>query len=130
MRAKSKLVSFVLCALLMFGFALTANAQIQHTVSSNPNEVVQYGLTELMGEFRLTWSATTSVIGSTITITYQGVSITNASASPTLVGSAAAGGIIVTAPGYAGATFTSIGTTGSGGQVVISIPSTVTPGAG
>ena len=49
MRGKIKLVSVVLCALVMFGFALTANAQINWNVSTNPNEVTQYGVTELMG---------------------------------------------------------------------------------
>ena len=80
MRDRTKLLSFALCALLMLGFASTVQAQIQHTVSSNPNEVVQYVNTELMGEFRLSWANTgaSGVIGSTITITYQGVSITNA----------------------------------------------------
>jgi len=123
MRDRTKLLSFALCALLMLGFASTVQAQIQHTVSSNPNEVVQYGETELMGEFRLTWAATggAGVIGSTITITYQGVSLKNTTAT---------GITLTTSAGYAGVTATSIASTGGGGQVVISIPNTVAPAAG
>jgi hypothetical protein len=132
MRDRTKLLSFALCALLMLGFASTVQAQIQHNVSSNPNEVVQYGNTELMGEFRFTWANTgaAGVIGSTITITYQGVSITNASGVVTPIGTPAAGGITVTgSAGYAGVTYTSVASTGGGGQVIITIPATVAPAA-
>jgi hypothetical protein len=132
MRDRTKLLSFALCALLMLGFASTVQAQIQHTVSSNPNEVVQYGNTELMGEFRLTWANTgiSGVIGSTITITYQGVTITNADPVGAALNTPQAGGIEVTgSPAYTGVTATSIATTGGGGQVIISIPATVAPGA-
>jgi len=132
MRDRTKLLSFALCALLMLGFASTVQAQIQHNVSSNPNEVVQYGNTELMGEFRFTYSNTgpSGVIGSTITVTYQGVSLTNTSGVVTAINTAAVGGITVTgSAGYAGVTYTSIATTGGGGQVIISIPATVTPAA-
>jgi len=132
MRDRTKLLSFALCALLMLGFASTVQAQIQHTVSSNPNEVVQYGNTELMGEFRLTWANTgaSGVIGSTITITYQGVSLTNADPVGAAINVPQLGGIEVTgSAGYAGTTATSVATTGGGGQVIISIPATVAPGA-
>jgi len=130
MRDRTKLFSFALCALLMLGFASTVQAQTQFTVSSNPNEVVQYGNTELMGEFRFTVSAVPSVIGSTITITYQGVTLTNASGTPTAINTAATGGISVTgSAGYAGVTYTSVASTGGGGQVILSIPLTVTPAA-
>jgi hypothetical protein len=131
MRDRTKLFSFALCAVLMLGLASIVQAQIQHTVSSNPNEVVQYGETELMGEFRLTVSSVPSVIGSTITITYQGVNITNASGVSTAINTAAAGGITVTgSANYAGVTYTSVASTGGGGQVIISVPNTVVPVAG
>jgi hypothetical protein len=129
MRDRTKLFSFALCALLMLGFASTAQAQIQHNVSSNPNEVVQYGNTELMGEFRFQFAniGASGVIGSTITLTYQGITLTNASGVPTAINTPAAGGIEVTGIGYPGVTYTSVATTGGGGQVIISIPNTVAP---
>jgi len=76
MRGKIKLVSFVLCAAFMLGSALTANAAVNWNVSSNPNEVTQYGVTELMGRVRLEVAAGVAE-GSTITVTYQGVKIMN-----------------------------------------------------
>jgi hypothetical protein len=131
MRDRTKLLSFALCALLMLGFASTVQAQVQYTVSSNPNEVVQYGNTELMGEFRLTSSVGTT-LGSTITLTYQGVTITNASAVSTAVNTpgGAPGGIDVTATGVfavPGVTYTSVATTGGGGQVIITLPGGLGP---
>lgn len=83
MRAKTRVVWFALCALLAFG--ATAQAQIIHDVTQQNNEVVQYGLTELMGEVRFTASAVCGTTvdgncvsaGSTITITYQGAQINN-----------------------------------------------------
>src|SRR5438034_9653565 len=77
MRGKIKLVSFVLCALVMFAFALTANAAVNWNVSSNPNEVTQYGVTELMGRVRFAVAATGTTDGSTITVTCQGRKINN-----------------------------------------------------
>jgi hypothetical protein len=140
MRGKIKLVSFVLCAVFMFGFAaLTANAQVVYSVSSNPNEVVHYGVTEVMGRFRLEATNTGPSVGSTITITYQGVSIKNASGVATPVGDSAiagsgqaVGGIQVQGSGVfagpvVGFTFTSVATTGTGGQVIVSIPAGIIP---
>jgi len=88
MRAKTKVVSFVFCALVL-AFGATAQAQIIHDVTQQNNEVVQYGLTELMGEVRYTASAVcgTNADGncvssaSTITVTYQGAAINNLSLS-------------------------------------------------
>jgi len=122
----------VLCAVFMFGFAaLTANAQVVYSVSSNPNEVVHYGVTEVMGRFRLEATNTGPSIGSTITITYQGVTIKNASSVATALGPvAAAGGITVDGSGAfsgAGITFTSVASTGTGGQVIINIPAAIAP---
>src|SRR4030095_16286247 len=130
MRDRTKLFSFALCALLMLGFASTVQAQVQYTVSSNPNEVVQYGHTELMGELRLA-STTCTTIGSTITVTYQGLTITNPSAVPTAVTAGPApGGINVTATGVfnvATVTYTSVASTGGGGQVIITLPGALGP---
>jgi hypothetical protein len=82
MRAKSKLVSFALCAVLMFGFALTASAQVSHLVSSTPTDVIQTGLAEVMGEVRLTKNnaptgTPQTTIAGTINVLYQGVPIVN-----------------------------------------------------
>src|SRR5882672_6199529 len=84
MRAKTRIVSSVLCALFLLAFGATAQAQIIHDVTQQNNEVVQYGLTELMGEVRFTGSAVCGVglcpsIASTITITYNGAAINNTS---------------------------------------------------
>ena len=81
MRAKTKVVSFVFCALVL-AFGATAQAQVIHDVTQQNNEVVQYGLTELMGEVRLSAAAVCTpgpcnTIGSTITITYNGAAINN-----------------------------------------------------
>jgi hypothetical protein len=135
MRDRTKLFSFALCALLMLGFASTVQAQVQYTVSSNPNEVVQYGNTELMGEFRFTVAAVpVNVIGSTITITYQGVTITNPIAAGTAacpdVGACAneATGVTVRASaGFGAVTYQAVASTGGGGQVIVSIPANAAP---
>jgi hypothetical protein len=81
MRAKTKVVSFVFCALVL-AFGATAQAQVIHDVTQQNNEVVQYGLTELMGEVRFSAAAVCTpgpcnTIGSTITITYNGAAINN-----------------------------------------------------
>ena len=56
MRANTKVMSFVFCALVL-AFGATAQAQVIHDVTQQNNEVVQYGLTELMGEVRFTAAA-------------------------------------------------------------------------
>jgi hypothetical protein len=138
MRGKIKLVSVVLFAMLMLGFASVVNAQAVYTVSSNPNEVTHYGVTEVMGRVQLSQTNTGTTVGSQITVTYQGVTIKNASSTATNVGDvtvpgsgAAPGGITVAGAGgwagtIAGLTFTSVSSTGTGGQVIISIPNTIT----
>ena len=74
MRAKAK---FLICALLTLGLLVpVANAQIVHTVTQGNEEVVQYGLNEVLGEVRLTTVSGTT-IASTISITYSGVTIAN-----------------------------------------------------
>ena len=78
MRAKTKVVSFALCALFLFVFAANVQAQnVIWNVSQQNNEVVQYGLTELMGEVKLRSAFTRAASSNTITITYQGATIAN-----------------------------------------------------
>src|SRR5262245_59138538 len=115
MRGKTKIVSAALCAVLMLGFALTANAAINWNVSSNPNQVTQYGVTELMGRVRLQVAATGTTVGSTITITYQGVNIKN---------TAGAGGITLggTPAALTAVTIAQvIPNPGTGGQVILAV---------
>ena len=75
----SKLLRFAVC---MAGVALTAHAQNSYLVSSNPNEVIQTGVTELLGEIRLTKGTSgntpQTTISSTITILYRNVLVQNA----------------------------------------------------
>src|SRR5262249_35173670 len=112
MRGKTKVISFVLCAVFMLGLASTVNAQINWNVSSNPNEVTQYGVTELMGRVRLQAAAPGTTVGSTITITYQGVTIKNTAATGIPLGGSASGTVTISQV---------IPTSGTGGQVVLSV---------
>jgi hypothetical protein len=113
MRGKTKIVSVALCAVLMLGFALTANAAVNWNVSSNPNQVTQYGVTELMGRVRLQVAANGTTVGSTITITYQGVTIKNTAATGITIGG--------TLPPGTAAIAQVVPTTGTGGQVILAI---------
>jgi len=138
MRGKIKLVSVVLFAMLMLGFASVVNAQTPvYVVSSNPNEVTHYGVTEVMGRVQLSVTNTSTSVGSSITITFGGVVIKNASSTPTFVGNpvdptdgVAPGGIRVQGAGgfapTANYSFTSVSSTGTGGQVIISLPAGLT----
>ena len=50
MREKHKAVSFLLVAAFVLCLSLTANAQtVFHTVSSTPTDVIQTGLSEVLG---------------------------------------------------------------------------------
>lgn len=133
MRERTKLFSFALCALLMLGFASTAQAQILWNTTHTNNEVVRYGLTELMGEVRLTAANVGPSVGSTITVTYLGAQITNTLASNTPIDTPQAGGITVVGTNAfaagSGITYSSINTA-LGGQVVISIPGGIAPAIG
>jgi hypothetical protein len=116
MRANTKLVSFLLCAVFLAAFTATASAAVTYNVSSNPNEVTQYGVTEVMGRVRLEATTSASTVGSTITITYQGVTIKNTVATGITVtgtGAFAAPGVVTVSQ--------VIPTTGTGGQIVLSI---------
>lgn len=117
MRAKSKLAVLGVCALLMLGFSMmtssTAYAQATFTVSTNPNEVVHYGVTEVMGRVRLEMTGGTTQ-GSTVTVTYQGVTIKNTVATGiTVVGSGALAGLVTVNQVVA--------SSGTGGQVILSV---------
>jgi hypothetical protein len=112
MRGKIKVVSFVLCAVFMLGLASTVNAQINWNVSSNPNQVTQYGVTELMGRVRLQAAAPGTTVGSTITITYQGVTIKNTAATGITLGGTASGTVAISQV---------VPSTGTGGQVILAV---------
>jgi len=78
MRAKTKAVSVALFALFLFAFAANVQAQnVIHFVTQQNNEVVQYGLTELMGEVKFQSQLARTTQSNTITITYQGSQIAN-----------------------------------------------------
>ena len=132
MRAKS-LVTLAVCALLVFGFAIKASAQVTHQVSSTPVDVIQTGVTEVLGEVRLVMinnpsHADETTIGGTINVLYQDVPITNLAAFGTL-GAVTAGHItngaiyIVLTGGYlTGAVTAQAVNTAAGGLVTLSIP--------
>src|SRR5262249_19542850 len=117
MRDRTKLFSLALCAVLMLGFASAVQAQVVWNTTFTNNEVVHYGLTELMGQVRIT-AVSGATVGSTITVTYLGAAITNTLASGTVINTPQAGGITVSGTGALAAatiTYTSINT-GLGGQ--------------
>ena len=112
MRGKIKVVSFVLCAVFMLGLASTVNAQVNWNVSSNPNEVTQYGVTELMCRVRLQVASNGTSVGSTITVTYQGVTIKNTAATGIVLGGTASGTVAISQV---------VASTGTGGQVILAV---------
>src|SRR5262249_42458207 len=127
-----------LCAVLMLGFASAAQAQVLWNTTFTNNQVVHYGLTELMGEVRFT-SVSGTTQGSTITVTYLGAAITNTLASGIAIDTAS-GGVTVTSASAAnvspggvfanpGVTWTSTNT-GLGGQITISLPAGLVVPAG
>ena len=136
MRAKNKVVSSALCALLLLAFGVTAQAQVVHNVTQQNNEVVQYGLTELMGEVTFTANALCvpcNSIASSITITYLGAQISNTNTTGGVVTGGntldhPAGIQLIVSGGYA----TNFGTptgvnisainTALGGQIILTIP--------
>src|SRR5262249_4805637 len=138
MRDRTKVFSFALCALLMLGFASAAQAQVLWNTTFTNNQVVHYGLTEVMGEVRFT-SVSGTTQGSTITVTYLGAAITNTLSANTPIDTAAGGGTVTSALGLAspggvfsaaaGVTWTAINT-GLGGQITISLPAGIGVTAG
>ena len=82
MKVKATICKLLRFAVCMTVVALTAHAQNSYLVSSNPNEVIQTGVTELLGEIRLTkrtsGNTPQTTIGSTIAILYRNVLVQNA----------------------------------------------------
>ncbi len=135
MRAKTRIVSFVFCALVL-ALGATAQAQVIHNVTQQNNEVVQYGLTELMGEVTFTANplcAPCTSVASSITITYLGAQIANTSLAGAVVTGGntldhSAGLQLIVSGGYAtnfgtptGVNISAINTL-LGGQVILTIP--------
>jgi hypothetical protein len=137
MRAKT-LVTLAVCALCVFGFAIKANAQITHQVSSTPVDVVQTGVTEVMGEVRLVMinnpsHAAETTLGGTINILYQDVPITDLGAFSALTAGhltngkidiVLTGGYLVAPP--VGTVAAQVVNTAAGGLVTIALPAGMT----
>ena len=129
MRAKS-LVTLAVCALLVFGFAIKASAQVTHQVSSTPVDVIQTGVTEVLGEVRLVMinnpsHANETTIGGTINVLYQDVPITNLAAFGALTAGHITNGaidIVLTGGYLTGAVTAQAVNTAAGGLVTLSIP--------
>ena len=135
MRAKAK---FLICALLTLGLLVpVANAQIVHTVTQGNEEVVQYGLNEVLGEVRLTVVSGTT-IASTISITYSGVTIANLPTGYPVITSGKIeypNGVTLTCTGgYSTscdnqATKITGSNTAAGGQIIITVAGSLSPAA-
>ena len=80
MRAKTTIVSSMLCALLVLGFALSAQASITYQVQTSPLNAVKNGAAEVMGEDSLSVAVnpppTGIALNDQITITYSQSAIT------------------------------------------------------
>ena len=80
MRAKTTIVSSLLCALLVLGFALSAQAKVTYQVQTSPLNAIKNGAAEVMGDVSLTVSASPVDTGISsddqITITYAQSAIT------------------------------------------------------
>lgn len=135
MREKHKAVSFLLVATFVLCLSLTANAQtVFHTVSSTPTDVIQTGLSEVLGAVRLTVPGTPpsgATVASTINFQYD-VPITNLPAATQPLGINVANGtvsdirgITVTVTGgfiNPGVSVTVSNNSTTAGQLTISIP--------
>lgn len=105
MRAKTTIVSSLLCALLVLSFALSAQAAITYQVQTSPLNAIKNGAAEVMGDVSLTVSASPAPTGiaidDQITITYSQSAITPTQAAINVasVGNVATlpNGIVVTA---------------------------------
>ncbi|MCI0724509.1 MAG: hypothetical protein L0338_36930, partial [Acidobacteria bacterium] len=139
MREKHKAVSFLLVAAFMLCLSLTANAQtVFHTVSSTPTDVIQTGLSEVLGAVRLTKPAAPAsgtTVASTISFQYD-VPITNLPAATQPLGINVTSGIVsdirgitvTVTGGYKNAlvTVTVSNNSASAGQLTVSIPAGLT----
>lgn len=142
MREKHKAVSFLLVAAFVLCLSLTANAQtVFHTVSSTPTDVIQTGLSEVLGAVRLTVPGTPpsgTTVASTINFQYD-VPITNLPAATQPLGINVGTGIVsdtrgitVTVTGgfiNAGVQVTVSNNSTSAGQLTVSIPAGLTVAA-
>ena len=126
MRAKTTIVSFLLCALLVLSFALSAQAGATYFVQTSPLNAIENGVAEVMGDFSLSVNPaplTTGIaVNDQITITYSGAAIANTATS----------GIVVTGTGaFAVADTFEFSVTanvgGFGGQVTIRFTNAFTP---
>jgi hypothetical protein len=133
MRAKT-LVTLAVCALCVFGFAIKASAQLTHQVSSTPVDVIQTGVTEVMGEVRLVMinnpsHADETTMGGTINVLYQDVPITDLGAFGALTAGHLTNGkidIVLTGGYLTGAVTAQAVNTAAGGLVTVSIPGGLT----
>ena len=80
MRVKNTIVSSLLCALLVLGFALSAQATITYQVQTSPLNAIKNGAAEVMGDVLLSVAAsplpTGIAVNDQITITYSQSAIT------------------------------------------------------
>lgn len=101
MRAKTTIVSSLLCAVLVLGFAVSAQASITYQVQTSPLNAVKNGVAEVMGDVSLTVSASPAPTGiaanDQITITYSQAGIIPEQAA---VGVASAGGVASSPTGW------------------------------
>jgi hypothetical protein len=85
MRAKTTIVSSLLCALLVLTFALSVQANVTYQVQTSPLNAVKNGVAEVMGDVSLTVNASPINSGiannDQITITYSQSAITPSQAA-------------------------------------------------
>jgi hypothetical protein len=141
MRGKTTLVLSVLCALLIFGSALSAYAAVNYTVLTTPLDAVKNGVAEQMGEVKLqlTTAAGTIATSDTITVLYGGATIANVIPAGGAVGPAGGGssaayavpnGIVVTTTAGFPAFTVTTNNSSTGGQVIITFNGPGAPAVG
>ena len=129
MRVKNTIVSSLLCALLVLGFALSAQANVTYQVQTSPVNAIKNGVAEVMGNVVLqvsSFAAPGVAINDQITITYSQAAIANT----VLTGIGVVGTGAYAALGPANLTVTAnVG--GIGGQVTIKFLAAIAaPGLG
>ena len=138
MRVKTTIVSSLLCALLVLGFALSAQANETYQVSTSPLNAIKNGAAEVMGTVALTASGIAGTVSNNgittndqITITYSQSAITPGQAATNIASVAGVAnllnGIVVTAtPGFPAFTVTVVSNVPSiGGTLTIKFTGTV-----
>jgi len=63
MRAKTTIVSFLLCVFLVLCFALSAQAVVFYFVQTSPLNAIENGVAEVMGDVSLTVAASPGALG-------------------------------------------------------------------